>query len=163
MVYQDSQEQHKEKEQKVTDSPIFFWTMKEFESFSNFFPSVLVIDGVVWPTVEHYFQAHKSLDTQEREMVRLAGTPAQSKKLGRSLQLRADWEEVKYEIMLKALRTKFSDRGLKEILLSTADRTIYEDSPYDRIWGTGELGGIGTGKNLLGKALMQVRNELRGV
>ena len=144
--------------------PIFFWKQKdEFGAFSNFFLFPILIDGKSWPTVEHYFQAMKTLDEGVRESIRLARTPGQSKKMGRLVDLRSDWEAEKFEVMLKALRVKFSQEPLKGLLLSTGERAIYEDSPYDKIWGTGELGQVGTGQNLLGKALMEVRNELRKV
>jgi N-glycosidase YbiA len=144
----------------MTDGPIFFWKHPYFGGFSNFHPSIVVIDNKSWPTVEHYYQAMKSLDETEQERVRQALTPGQSKKIGQTLTLRPDWEEVKYEVMLKALRVKFERDPLRALLISTGGREIYEDSPYDKIWGTGVLGGIGTGQNLLGKALMQVRGEM---
>ena len=81
--------------------------------------------------------------------------------MGRVVKLRPDWEDVKFQVMLDALTAKFGNSPeLKELLLGTGDATIYEDSPYDKIWGTGERGGPGKGQNLLGKALMQVRQEL---
>jgi ribA/ribD-fused uncharacterized protein len=140
--------------------PIFFWSMKEFESFSNFFPSVFILDGKSWPTVEHYFQAMKTLDEDAQEAIRLAKTPSQSKRMGRLVELRSDWEDVKINVMLRALREKFSKDPLKSLLISTGDRQIYEDSPHDKIWGTGVLGKSGTGQNLLGISLMLVRGEL---
>jgi ribA/ribD-fused uncharacterized protein len=141
------------------EGPIFFWKHPFFGAFSNFHPSVVVVDNKPWATVEHYYQAMKSLDGSEQERVRQAATPGQSKKIGQTIVLRPDWEQVKYEIMLKALRIKFEKDPLRALLISTGDRVIYEDSPYDKIWGTGVLGEIGTGTNLLGKALMQVRGE----
>lgn len=141
--------------------PIFFWSMKEFESFSNFFPHKFFLDGKSWPTVEHYFQAMKTLDENAQESIRLAYSPGQSKKMGRLVDLRNDWEEIKYDIMLKALRVKFERDPLRSLLLSTDNKEIYEDSPYDALWGTGILGGIGSGTNLLGKALMQIRGEMK--
>ena len=140
--------------------PIFFWKHQEFGAFSNFFLSPVVIDNKSWPTVEHYYQAMKTLDVEVQERVRLTDTPGQSKKMGQTVELRPDWEVVKYEIMLKALRVKYAHDPLRALLISTGDAEIYEDSPYDKIWGTGVQGGIGTGQNLLGKALMQVRGEI---
>jgi ribA/ribD-fused uncharacterized protein len=146
------------------DAPIFFWgTGQQWGQFSNFWECHTVIDGKEWMTIEHYFQAQKVLDTQEQEYIRLASTPKRAKDLGRTCVLRKDWEKVKYQVMLNGLRAKFSQPQFKKILLSTGDRPLYEASPYDREWGTGQANGVGTGKNLLGKALMEVRKELNSV
>jgi hypothetical protein len=141
---------------------IFFWSEKEeFGVFSNFYPGPFNIEESMWPTTEHYFAAMKTFDKEQREAIRNAPTPLDAKRMGRVVTLRDDWEDVKYQVMLDALRAKFgNDAHLKAILLSTEDAIIYEDSPYDKIWGTGEKGGVGTGKNLLGKALMEIRREL---
>ncbi len=141
---------------------IFFWADDDkFGCFSNFYVGPFEIDGSWWPTTEHYFAAMKTEDDSEREAIRKAATPLDAKRMGRVVTLRPDWEDVKYEVMLDALRAKFGNHmNLKEVLLSTGDALIYEDSPYDKVWGTGQRGGVGTGQNLLGKALMQVRQEL---
>jgi ribA/ribD-fused uncharacterized protein len=73
----------------------------------------------------------------------------------REKELRPDWEEIKFDIMLKGLRAKFhQNHQLLEILLNTGDATIHENSPTDMIWGI-------LGEDKLGKLLMQVREELR--
>lgn len=141
---------------------IFFWAEQDkYGRFSNFFEGPYEIDGKMWPTTEHYFAAMKSEDELEREAIRKASTPLAAKQMGRVVKLRADWNDVRYDVMLDALRAKFNNYPeFKELLVSTGDALIYEDSPYDKVWGTGERGGVGTGQNLLGKALMQVRSEL---
>ncbi len=140
---------------------IFFWSNQKFSKFSNFSKTPFILDGKLWDTVEHYFQAMKTTDTLIQEQIRLSDTPKKAKNLGRRVNLRSDWESIRYQIMLKALRAKFSDKYLRDLLLSTEDETIYEDSPYDAIWGTGVKNDIGQGQNLLGKALMQIREELK--
>jgi len=68
--------------------------------------------------------------------------------------------EVKYDIMKKALRAKFTQhKDLKKILLETGDAELIENAPKDYQWGCGSKG---TGLNLLGKALMDIREELNG-
>jgi len=141
--------------------PIFFWTQKEqFGAFSNFFLSPIIIDDKSWPTVEHYFQAMKTFDTLAQEAIRNTKSPGQAKKMGRLVDLRSDWESVKINVMLTALRAKFAHGPLKSLLISTGDSHIYEDSPFDKVWGTGVSGEVGSGTNLLGEALMRVRQEL---
>ena len=93
-----------------------------------------------------------------------ASTPSSAKKLGgqRSgpCQLRPDWEEVKVDLMREILLCKFSQNGeLKAVLLSTGDRQLREHTPRDKFWGDG--GKKGKGKNMLGKLLMAVREELK--
>lgn len=148
-------------EQLEMMEPLFFFGGdNEFACFSNFYPSRITLDGREWTTVEHYFQAMKSTSMPDQEAVRSASSPGQAKKLGRSLPLRSDWEAVREEVMLNALRAKFSQSPFKEVLLKSGDRFIYEDSPYDTLWGTGKLKDVGKGQNLLGKMLMKVRAEI---
>lgn len=146
-----------------TRQKIFFWTEKDkYGCFSNFYEGPFEIDGSIWPTTEHYFAAMKTHDVSQQEDIRKAKTPLEAKQMGRVCSLREDWDDVKYDVMLDALRAKFGNNPvLKDTLLSTADALIYEDSPYDKVWGTGEKGGVGKGQNLLGKALMQVREEFQ--
>jgi ribA/ribD-fused uncharacterized protein len=144
--------------------PIFFWSEKsKYGDFSNFSTGPFLIEGTLWPTTEHYFAAMKSSSPAKREDIRALETPMEAKQAGRNVQLRANWDLIKYDVMVVALRHKFSPRypRLMDLLLSTGDAQIFEDSPYDKIWGTGVRGAVGTGMNLLGKALMQVREELR--
>ena len=77
----------------------------------------------------------------------------------RKRPLRADWEEVKDDVMRKAVLKKFKTHAeIREILLTTADEKIVENAPGDYYWGCGK---DGSGKNILGKILMEVREELR--
>lgn len=89
-----------------------------------------------------------------------AGT---AKMLGQSSYppLREDWEDVKEAVMREALFAKFSQhQNLQQILLSTENRLLIENSKRDRYWGDG---GDLSGKNRLGYCLMQVRNQLRAL
>src|SRR5579859_1012756 len=107
---------------------IFFWKEdNQYAVFSNFFPHPVTVDGRIWPTSEHYFQAMKTPFLQEQEMVRAAATPAEAKRLGRKLKCRGDWQEVKYDVMLHVLREKFSSDPLRSLLTGTGDAEIYED------------------------------------
>jgi len=75
----------------------------EFEGtyrfLSNFWPVKVELDGLEYPSVEHAFQAAKTLDAREREKIRLAKSPADAKKLGRAVTLREGWEEMKIKVM----------------------------------------------------------------
>jgi ribA/ribD-fused uncharacterized protein len=135
---------------------IYFYSHnKPYGELSNFWRSPFVLDGLEWPTVEHYFQAQKTTDLAKRERIRKAQTPALAKQLGHSVCSCPDWKEVKEDIMLKALRAKFSQNpDLAEVLLDTGDNRLHEDSPHDQYWGV-------KGKDRLGKLLEQVREEIR--
>ena len=142
-------------------SPIYFFRKGEpFSELSNFAFSEFEADGVRWPTVEHYFQAQKFKDAAHRERIRGARSPMEAKTLGQTRQvpIRSDWETVKEEVMKKALRLKFQNPHLRSLLLSTKNRMLVEDSPYDRYWGCGR---DEKGKNRLGILLMEVRDEIR--
>ena len=112
-------------------------------------------------TAEHYFQAMKFKDNKEYfEKIRLSALPSIAFKLGRTRDIKIckDWESIKDDVMLQALRAKFAQHdNLKKLLLSTNKRLIIEHTKNDRYWADG---GDGSGKNILGKLLMQVRSEL---
>lgn len=133
--------------------------------FSNFAAYPIMVDGLRWPTVEHYFQAQKFAGTPEgtahQEAIRLAKSPMIAARMGRSRQrpLRPDWEQVKEAIMLVALRAKYQQHPtLREELLNTGAARIVEHRARDAYWGDGP---DGSGKNRLGELLMQVRAEVR--
>lgn len=143
-------------------STIYFYsTQGEYGCFSNFSRHGFELDGKYWKTSEHYFQAQKFAGTPYEEQVRLASTPKQAAQLGRrrDFPLRSDWETVKDNIMRRAVRHKFETHSeIRAILLNTGEREIVENAQGDYYWGCGK---DGTGKNMLGKILMEVRADLR--
>ncbi len=143
-----------------TRTILFYRQNDPYGEFSNFSAHSFKLEGKVWPTSEHYFQAQKFAGTEHEETVRNAKTPSISAKLGRSrsLPLRADWEVVKEDVMRDALRAKFDQHPkLKSLLLSTGDAELIEHTRNDRYWADG---GDGTGKNRLGILLMELRAKL---
>jgi ribA/ribD-fused uncharacterized protein len=120
---------------------------------------ILNIDGIIYNSTENYYQAMKSLDDHERR--KIAGmAPNKSKRYARTIQLRPDWEEVKYEVMKKALLAKFSIPEWRDKLLATGDEMIIEWNNWnDKIWGVSIKDY--EGQNLLGKCLMEVRDILK--
>jgi ribA/ribD-fused uncharacterized protein len=143
--------------------PIYFYGADEgpYSCFSNFSPHGFELDGVFWPTSEHYFQAQKFAGTPHAEAIRKARSPARAKQMGRDRRqpLRADWEEVKDDVMRRAVLRKFETHAdIRAVLLATGDELIVENAPSDDYWG---CGADGTGKNMLGKILMEVRALLR--
>lgn len=139
----------------------FYHSRDAYACFSNFSPHGFMLDELYWPTSEHYFQAQKFIGTSHLEQIRLVKTPKDAAKMGRqrTRPLRSDWEQVKDDIMRKAVLCKFSTHAdIREILISTANEEIVENSPIDYYWG---CGGDGSGKNILGIILMEVREILR--
>lgn len=143
--------------------PIYFYGSKEqpYGCFSNFSAHGFELDGLWWPTSEHYFQAQKFAGTSHVEEVRRAQSPKQAAMRGRSRArpLRADWEEMKDEVMRRGVLRKFETHAdLRAVLLGTGDEEIVENAPGDYYWG---CGADGSGKNRLGQILMEVRAILR--
>jgi ribA/ribD-fused uncharacterized protein len=148
---------------------VLFWgdDHPEWKPLSNFVGGPLRIDHPLRPgtadyrTVEHDFQACTTADLERHEHIRCSPGPKEAKRRGRAVDLRPDWADMKFEVMLTALRTKFANPELRELLLATGARPIGEDSPHDYEWGIRDRRGGYTGKNLLGAALQQVRDEIR--
>lgn len=100
---------------------------------------------------------------QIQEKIRQIVSPMDAALEGRNRQnpLRPDWEKVKDEVMLQALRMKFSQNpDIAKELMATGDAIIIEHTRNDAYWADG---GDGSGKNKLGLLLMQVREELKNL
>lgn len=139
----------------------FYRVQDPYGEFSNFAPYPITLDGKVWPTSEHYFQAHKFLDETHQEAIRQTASAMIAARMGRSRQrpLRADWEAVKDGVMRAAVWAKFTQHAaLRDLLLSTGEARIVEHTHKDRYWGDG---GDGSGLNRLGEILMDVRAALQ--
>ena len=131
----------------------------EYRFLSNFVGGIFDTNGDFWPSVEHAFQAMKTRDLGQREMIRNATTPGLAKRLGRTVTLRPDWGDVRVSVMEKLVRRKFcQNKELGKKLLATADAELVEGNTWnDKFWGVCK----GTGQNHLGKILMKIREELR--
>lgn len=139
---------------------INFWrTTDEYGCLSNFSKHAINVDGVVYDTVEHYYQAMKSDDPTVQEYVRTASTPKESKKRAYEKPAKEGWDTLKFDVMRKALRCKVSQHNdVAKKLMKTYPQELAEASPYDCIWGTGK---DGKGQNCLGKMWMEIRDEIR--
>lgn len=125
---------------------------------SNFFLCNITIGGITYGSAEAAFQAQKVLDDEEKKRF-IDITPLQAKRLGKKVELRKDWEEVKVNIMKEVVRCKFfQNLNLAEKLLQTGDAELIEGNKWrDYFWGMCN----GKGKNNLGKILMEVREEVK--
>ncbi|HEX2447880.1 MAG TPA: NADAR family protein [Methyloceanibacter sp.] len=139
----------------------FFSKSDTHREFSNFAPFPIDLDGLRWPTVEHYYQAQKFADPELQQKIRKFDKPVAAKNLAHKHRAKArpDWAEVKDEVMERAVRRKFElHAALRELLLATGDEELAEAAPTDSYWGVGR---DGTGQNKLGLLLMRIRSELR--
>ena len=165
------------------DEPIFFWRPHEEYGFlGQWYPSPFTTQSplspsetVTFPNCETYMMFHKAIlfDDAEvaQEILEAGEDPKMVKALGRKVKGfdATIWDERKFGIVVDGNREKFGQNGdLRELLVKTEGRELIEASPLDRIWGIG-FGKTNAmkmqnkrrwGKNLLGKALMQVRDEL---
>ncbi|NJN10818.1 MAG: NADAR family protein [Richelia sp. RM1_1_1] len=124
-----------------------------------------------YPTVEHAFQAAKTLDSEQRKHIASLVSPEAAKKTGTNVELRTDWEEIKLAIMCFCLSAKFSDENWYRQLKMTGEEQIVEWNNWgDKVWGV-PCHQIDTGlwvpyeklhgENLLGRLLMYCRNHSR--
>lgn len=138
----------------------FYRVENEYGLFSNFSEHPVGVDGTTWQTTEHYFQAQKFLDRDLWWKVMRAETPGEAAKIGRNREnpLRIDWEEIKDGVMKKAVLAKVMQHyEVRKMLLDTGDAILIEHTKNDSYWGDG---GDGSGKNMLGKILMEIRADL---
>jgi len=129
----------------------------EFRFLSNFEVTDVYFEGDVYGSTEAAYMAGKVLDPEIRKQFQKSSgiSPSEARKLGQTVILRLDWENVKYDTMASVVFDKFyRNKDLRKLLLDTADKYLSEDNHWgDRYWGFCE----GSGKNNLGKILMSVR------
>ncbi|TDW46041.1 hypothetical protein EV144_107235 [Flavobacterium sp. 270] len=168
--------------QKQDNKFLFFWGHQPNKDgsisktcFSQWWLSSFEVNGITYKTAEHWMMAKKAElfnDQEVLEKIILAKTPAEAKKLGREVKNYVDtiWLENRFEIVKDGNLHKFSqNKDLKEFLINTNERILVEASPVDPIWGIGMASDHKDvnnpekwkGLNLLGFALMEVRDELK--
>lgn len=143
--------------------------------FSQWWVSEFQVEGINYKTAEHWMMACKARLFKDEEILQkilACASPAEAKKLGREVRNfdQGIWEGERFEMVVQGNVHKFSQHAdLKTFLLQTNDRVIVEASPRDRIWGIGvgkenefaEVPSKWRGQNLLGFALMEVRDRLK--
>lgn len=129
----------------------------KYAFLSNFYPCLIKYENEMYPSVEHAFQAAKSIDPKIRHMIALCPSAAEAKRCGREVALRPDWNTVRINVMLDLLRLKFRSIENRKNLINTGDADLIEGNHHgDRFWGVVD----GVGENNLGKLLMIVRKEI---
>lgn len=155
---------------RITNKYVLFWD----GVFSQWYPSIFVIDGVTYTSAEQYMMQQKALlfgDTETAEKIMAEHDQYKQKMLGREVKNFNDtiWKKNCFSIVYKGNLAKFTqNEDIKQFLIETGDRIIVEASSEDFIWGIGEdernLGiedvANWSGTNLLGFALMMVRHKI---
>lgn len=133
----------------------------EYRFLSNFFMTDVMFEGVIYPSSEHAYMAAKTTRDDVRQAIRKCGSPAEAKKMGRNVNLRPGWEQMKGHVMYYILLDKFTrNEIIKAKLLATGDQELIEGNWWgDKTWGVCLK--TNQGKNLLGKTLMRIRDELQ--
>ena len=158
----------------------FFGENNNFGWLSNFFKLPFTVDGITFLTNEHFFMWSKckKFEPNNKKLQQdILNTthPKDAKQFGRKVKNfdEAIWDSVKFDIMKKGLTEKFSQLEYKAKLLDTNNKILVEASPYDKIWGIGysekdawnlskdAWNKVLQERNLLGKALMEVRTILK--
>lgn len=134
----------------------------KYRWLSNFWPCPVEFQGLMYPTVEHAYQAAKTLDPKQRLELQHIAKPGDAKRYGQKVTLRKDWGQVKVGVMKYLLREKFNNPAgrnsdMKALLIETGDAMLIEGNHWgDTYWGVCR----GKGENVLGRLLMQIREEV---
>lgn len=127
---------------------------QDYRFLGNFFECDIELDGDVYPTLEHAFQASKTASQIDRDQIRTARTPRRAKRIGRSIAIASDWDDIRVDVMHKLLAKKFEGSKLKKMLLATKNAELV--SGGDTFWG--KVNDQGT--NHIGEMLMKIRTEM---
>lgn len=130
----------------------------DYRFLSNFEPCVIIYENKKYGSSEAAYQSAKTIQHQLKERFTTM-TASESKREGRKISLRDDWNEIKLKVMYDILLYKFTHNlYLKEKLILTGERYLEETNWWnDTFWGVCK----GVGENNLGKTLMKIRSELQ--
>ncbi len=125
---------------------------------SSFYIAPVMYKHLMFTNNEAAFHSDKSFNSSYQLRLTKMG-PSEAKREGRKIKLRPDWEEVKDQVMEDIVRDKFTrNLDIRRLLLDTGDEELIEGNDWgDTYWGVCN----GVGKNMLGKILMKIREELR--
>ena len=141
----------------------FYRATGKYGFLSNLYKFPLYFEGNVFPTGEHAYQYGKFKDEDTREWAMKSPKPHLLSILAHGLfswDIIKNWSKIKVDRMYNVLKAKFSYNELREKLLETGDSILIENSKADSFWG---IGRNGKGKNMLGKLLIKVREEIKEV
>ncbi len=141
----------------MTEAPITSFH-GEYRFLSNFYASPILLNDILFPTVEHAYQACKTMDKSVKKEISLLDTPGQAKRFGQKIEIREDWDELKMQCMTILTHEKYRIPALRECLLNTGDAELIEGNTWgDTFWGVCN----GKGHNHLGHIIMNERDFIR--
>ena len=134
---------------------------KEYRFLSNFYLCKIEIDGIVYPSTEHAYQAAKTTNWDVKRHIISQKTPGLARKVGNDrkvTKLRENWDQLRIPVMRELLLIKFAIPVLRQKLLDTGDHELIESN-----WWKDYFFGVcnGKGENHLGKLLMEIREQIR--
>jgi ribA/ribD-fused uncharacterized protein len=139
----------------------------DFEFLSNFYDKMVYYNGLYYATSEHAYQTAKTIIPGEMDLVRNCRTPGQAKRMAskkkEKITLRPGWNDMRYDVMLEIVRSKFKDPDLRQKLIDTFPVPLVEGNTWhDNFWGNCICLDCKNkeGHNWLGFILMTVRGEL---
>lgn len=134
----------------------------EYDWLSNFYPAEFVWDRIVWPSSEHAYQAAKTTDRNIRLSISHLSNAKEAKRIGKTIELRSDWNNVRIQVMKEIVREKFRQNPeLMKKLVDTGVCHLEEgNNHHDCFWGVCPPGSE-NGMNHLGQVLMELREEFR--
>jgi len=149
------------KEIHSNKNTVYFF-IDEYQMFDSFAATSLIWRGMLFPTLEHAYQAAKFEDESLVEKIRQARSPYEAKKIARHEENKDkvynDWSVRKIAIMKELIQHKVDQHAfVRELLIATANLELVESSPFDAFWGVGKEG---NGKNMTGILWMECRTEL---
>lgn len=129
----------------------------KYNWLSNFYPVSIEYDNITYPSVEHYYVAMKTQNLDERFKISKLENAGEAKSYGKDLDIRGDWEDIRVQIMKYGLEEKFKQEPFRSLLIDTDGAYLEEGNAWnDMFWGVCK----GTGKNVLGKLIMDIRKNL---
>lgn len=135
----------------------------DYSFLSNFYSSRIEYQGIVYPTLEHAYQAAKTSSLGQKVIISRLPTPGKAKRYGQKITLVPEWQSRKVEVMEELLRIKFQEgSALAHMLMETEGHELIEGNYHrDQFWGcTTHNSVFWTGSNWLGILLMKIRGEL---
>lgn len=138
----------------------FYRTRDPYGFLGNFYPARMYVYGRWWNWVEAPYQSAKTPVLEEKEAIWKAERAMESRNLGQKVMMVPNWDAIKRDVMKECCLAKFLQHSdLRHNLIATGTEELVEDSPVDWYWGCGK---DGTGQNVLGQVLMEIRTELAG-
>ncbi len=155
----------------------YFHKPEEQNGFlGNWYMSDFTLDNIKFSSMEQYIMYRKCMifeDSSSAQKIMRTSNPAEQKEIARNATGYHEvvWSGIRQVVLLHGLIEKFSQNSeLKEALLATDDAFLVESANSDKIWACGA--GLynddrkniykWSGKNILGFALMETREMLRG-